>query len=286
MSGSWAPDLKQAFAPIYAAEGEDTITQMRLVVLSAITEAINEKGIEPSATAYYGALMSSLAAQKDGDAPEHTVAAAAYILEQLLPCLPLAVKVSQGADTVALLLVCQNSYSASALVTRHVLACLARLLAAQPEKTWEQLIAPAAGNHALPRAWVLLLGSTGDARPKVRKAAQAAVLAALAECSCTAPAASSVKYCISALGRTAGKSSSKHERTRVSLGVGGALSFLKTASAHLQRADIISVLPVLLHVCTQTDQYAAVNAMEVTPHTPHHSPALPHTNSARACRAS
>ena len=136
------PQLKRAFAPVYTAEGEDAVTQMRLVVLSAITEAINEKGIEPSATAYYGALMSSLTAQKGGDAPEHTVAAAAYLMEQLIPCLPAAVRVSQGADTVALLLVCQSSYAASAIMARHVLACLGQLLTAQPDTIWEQVRPP------------------------------------------------------------------------------------------------------------------------------------------------
>ena len=61
-------------------------------------------------------------------------------------------------------------------MTRLVVACLPALLLVQPREAWTKIVSAGSSKHPLPKAWQLLLASTGDGRPKVRKAAHSAVL--------------------------------------------------------------------------------------------------------------
>ena len=124
--------VEDIFGGVTAGAADDVVQIQRVVVLSAITEAIREKGVDPSPTAYYGALMASLTAQRAGGESDTTVAGATYLLALLLPHLPLAVLRAQAGDAAAVLLACQKNYADSALVARQVLSCLPSLLAPQP----------------------------------------------------------------------------------------------------------------------------------------------------------
>ena len=121
--------VEDIFRGVTAGAADDVVQIQRVVVLSAITEAIREKGVDPSPTAYYGALMASLTAQRAGGESDTTVAGATYLLALLLPHLPLAVLRAQAGDAAAVLLACQKNYADSALVARQVLSCLPSLLA-------------------------------------------------------------------------------------------------------------------------------------------------------------
>ena len=80
--------VEDIFGGVTAGAADDVVQIQRVVVLSAITEAIREKGVDPSPTAYYGALMASLTAQRTGGESDTTVAGATYLLALLLPHLP------------------------------------------------------------------------------------------------------------------------------------------------------------------------------------------------------
>lgn len=253
--------MAQAFAEVWdgAASADDPVQLQRIVVLSAITEAIREKGVEASPTAYYGALMASLTAQRAGGESDTTVAGATYLLALLLPHLPPPVLRAQAGDAAAVLLTCQKNYADSALVARQVLSCLPCLLAAQPAAAWAQISA-AKGGHPLSQPWQVLLATMGDSRPKVRKAAQAAVLTALMQCPTSAASASAATYCAKAL--RAGAGSGKKERGKASAAIKAAISFLRLAISQLRQADALRVIEPLLRVCQLGDPNAAMGAIE------------------------
>jgi ribosomal RNA-processing protein 12 len=252
-----------AFAEVWeAASGADDPVQLqRVVVLSAITEAIREKGVDASPTAYYGALMASLTAQRTGGESDTTVAGATYLLALLLPHLPHSLLRAQAGDAAAVLLACQKNYADSSLVARQVLSCLPPMLAVQSEAAWGQITATK-GGHSLSQPWQVLLATMGDSRPKVRKAAQAAVLKALADCPSAAAGASAASYCAKALRAGAG-SSGKKERGKASAAIAAAISFLRPGVSRLHEEDVLRVIEPLLRVCQLGDPHAANGAIEV-----------------------
>ena len=255
--------VEDIFRGVTAGAADDVVQIQRVVVLSAITEAIREKGVDPSPTAYYGALMASLTAQRAGGESDTTVAGATYLLALLLPHLPLAVLRAQAGDAAAVLLACQKNYADSALVARQVLSCLPSLLAPQPAAAWPAIAAPPQGKaHPLCQPWQALLSGMVDARPKVRKAAQAAALRTLAESSSPAPGASAAAHCARLLHAGVGPAGRK-ERGKASAAIAAALGFLKSAIAQLQQQAVVGVFEPLLRVCQLGDAHAALGAIEV-----------------------
>lgn len=255
--------MAEAFAEVWdaASSADDPVQLQRVVVLSAITEAIREKGVEASPTAYYGALMASLTAQRTGGESDTTVAGATYLLSLLLPHLPQSLLRAQAGDAAAVLLACQKNYADSSLVARQVISCLPPMLAVQTEGAWTKITA-AKGGHPLSQPWQVLLATMGDSRPKVRKAAQAAVLKALVEASSSAAGASAASYCAKALRAGAG-SAGRKERGKASAAIAAAISFLRSGISQLQQKDVLLVIEPLLRVCQLGDPHAAKGAIEV-----------------------
>ena len=255
--------MAEAFAEVWdaASAADDPVQLQRIVVLSAITEAIREKGVEASPTAYYGALMASLTAQRSGGESDTTVAGATYLLSLLLPHLPPSLLRAQAGDAAAVLLVCQKNYADSSLVARQVISCLPPMLAVQTEEAWTRITATK-GGHPLSQPWQVMLATMGDSRPKVRKAAQAAVLKALVECPSSAAGASAASYCAKALRAGAG-STGRKERGKASAAIAAAISFLRSGISQLQQHDVLHVIDPLLRVCQLGDPHAAKGAIEV-----------------------
>jgi hypothetical protein len=158
--------------------------------------------------------------------------------------------------------VCHANYAGSALVTRLVVACLPALLLVQPREAWTKIVSAGSSKHPLPKAWQLLLASTGDGRPKVRKAAHTAVLQ-LCEGDCCEIASQAVGNHCSAVLRKCGKGSKskgKQDHRQQIVAASGTLSFLQAAAAQLSAEIALPLVEPVIQIC-QMGEHTALSAI-------------------------
>ncbi|CEO98342.1 hypothetical protein PBRA_006456 [Plasmodiophora brassicae] len=137
-------------------------------VLEAIGEVIAANGHEPSATAYFGALMSML--ERAGETDTSMTEGVCYLLSSLLtssPGVPPAVLTAKSTDATEALLRTLQAHAQSSITTRHILTSLAVLSVHIARSSWT----------APPQLRLLqsFLVFSCDPRPKIRKAACHAV---------------------------------------------------------------------------------------------------------------
>jgi ribosomal RNA-processing protein 12 len=140
-------------------------------VLAAVSDVVRSQDGRNTETEYYGALMSVLESCDD----EKSVAAICYLLCLLMPSLPsevLQVKYSTSCKILTKQLTRHETSSSTALL-KSLVRALGLLLEAQPPSVWSD-------SHCQ-KVFQNILNFTVHPKPKLRKAAQAAVVAMLRE---------------------------------------------------------------------------------------------------------
>jgi ribosomal RNA-processing protein 12 len=140
-------------------------------VLAAVSEVVKSGDGRDTETEYFGALMTVLESCRD----EKSAAAICYLLCLLLPSLPrevLQVKYSTSCRILTDQLALHEANSSTALL-KSLVRALALLLQAQPRAVWTD-------SHCQ-KVFQTILNFTVHPKPKLRKAAQAGVVAILRE---------------------------------------------------------------------------------------------------------
>jgi len=137
-----------------------------LAVLAAVTEVIKAEGGKETETEYFAALMTTLEVSTD----EASLSAVVRLLSLVVKKVPHPVLISKFSQVNSLLLGTLSNHSQTANVSllRGLLGCLSVLLRVQPISTW----ALPETSHTLSN----LLSYTSHPKPKIRKAAQHAVV--------------------------------------------------------------------------------------------------------------
>merc|ERR1719228_132866 len=137
-----------------------------LAVLAAVTEIIKAEGGKETETEYFAALMTTLEVSTD----DASLAAVVRLLSLVIKKVPHPVLISRFSQINTLLMSTLSSHSQSANVSllRGILGCLSVLLRVQPSSNW----ALPETSHTLSS----LLSFTSHPKPKIRKAAQHAVV--------------------------------------------------------------------------------------------------------------
>ncbi|KAJ1968923.1 pre-rRNA processing protein [Dispira parvispora] len=145
--------------------------QQASATLLAIEETLKEQNAQPTPAAYFGSLVTLLEQQRGSDSHSGLCAAVLYILDIILRGVPEAVLRTKRNDTVKVLQRYLDPQKNDAPFLRAAAGCMASVLPAQEVAIWNQ--------HQMKQAFQALVLLAVDARPKVRKDAQAAVAKAL-----------------------------------------------------------------------------------------------------------
>jgi len=137
-----------------------------LAVLAAVTEVIKSEGGKETETEYFAALMTTLEVSTD----DASLSAVVRLLSLVIKKVPHPVLISRFSQINSLLLATLSNHSESANVSllRGILGCISVLLRVQTASNWE-----------LPEtshSFASLLSYTCHPKPKIRKAAQHAVV--------------------------------------------------------------------------------------------------------------
>lgn len=147
--------------------------QQTAVVLGAVDDTLRSQNAEPTATAYFAALLSLLA---QFDMSNKEVAyAVVYLLDLVTPHVPAPLLRSKFSQILGSLAPALTHPEAEAPLLRSSIGCLESLLVAQDAQAW----ALPASSLSPRRAVAGLLGLAADHRPKVRKRAQDAITTVL-----------------------------------------------------------------------------------------------------------
>lgn len=147
------------------------------LILNAVLEVIKAEGLQPTPTALFAALLASLGQPAARDSNEVT-AAMCRVMAAVLDRVPNGVLRLRFTSASKLLVSVLETRGSDGALARAVLPCLCQVLAALNPADW-----PAAA-----RPFALVLDTCLDARPKLRKKAQAGLVDVLA-CLQTAPVA-------------------------------------------------------------------------------------------------
>lgn len=103
----------------------------------SITESVEDTDTQPSPTAYWAALMTTLECA-GVDTDDKAIAAVIYLLSLVSPCVPTAVLQRQCAAASALFLrvLTAHAKDGSQALLKAALTCLGRLAAAQDAAGW------------------------------------------------------------------------------------------------------------------------------------------------------
>ncbi|KXS17988.1 hypothetical protein M427DRAFT_68138 [Gonapodya prolifera JEL478] len=143
-------------------------SQRRAGLLVAIDQTIAEQNEVPSATAYFGSLMTVLDTQQHSD-DDDLLAAVAYLLSVTFLHVPTSVLRLKFPQVAKLLAETLETHLDNGPFVRGILPCLARLLTSLSQQTWQ--------HHPTPkRLLTVILHLTLDARPKVRRKAVESVV--------------------------------------------------------------------------------------------------------------
>uniref|UniRef100_A0A182ISQ2 Uncharacterized protein n=1 Tax=Anopheles atroparvus TaxID=41427 RepID=A0A182ISQ2_ANOAO len=140
-----------------------------LAILAALTEVIKENGGSQSSTEYFLALMETIEAAKEAN----DVEAAVSLLAMGIKSVPEAVLRRKFSDSAQILLALLERYieTEHQAVTRNLIGCLSVLLRAQEYGQWKV--------SSTLKFFDAILAFTTHTKPKLRKAAQHAVVAVI-----------------------------------------------------------------------------------------------------------
>jgi len=137
-----------------------------LAVLAAVTEVIKAEGGKETETEYFAALMTTLEVSAD----DASLSAVVRLLSLVIKKVPHPVLISRFSQVNTLLMTTLSNHSQTANVSllRGLLGCISVLLRVQPSSNWSL----PETSHTLSS----LLSYTTHPKPKIRKAAQHAVV--------------------------------------------------------------------------------------------------------------
>ncbi|PIK40031.1 putative RRP12-like protein isoform X1 [Apostichopus japonicus] len=138
-------------------------------VLAAITEVIRDQGGKETETEYFGALMTAMETMET----EESLTAVTFLLSLIIKRVPppvLKLKFSEVSKSLSGLLASHSSGNNTALV-KSILSCFGNLLRSQEASAWS--------NPSTLNTYQGILSFTTHSKPKVRKAAQSAVVSIL-----------------------------------------------------------------------------------------------------------
>ncbi|KAL1923293.1 uncharacterized protein VTP21DRAFT_8273 [Calcarisporiella thermophila] len=164
--------MEEQFAKIRTQLNSGLENQKQIAAtLVGIEEMLREKGVELSPTAYFAAMMTTLAEQ-DFDVDNIITSSILYLLAIVFPNLSQPVLRSRFTELVSILIKALEKEQSEAAVVRSATACLEVLLIAQDSSTWNQ--------PTTKKAFQALLLLSVDPRPKPRKRAHDAIRQILA----------------------------------------------------------------------------------------------------------
>jgi ribosomal RNA-processing protein 12 len=148
--------------------------QQTSVVLSAIEDTLRSQNSEPTATAYFAALLSLLSqyiSAERGIVNKDFAYSVVYLLDLVTPDVPAPLLRSKFPQILASLAPALTLPDAEAPLLRAAIGCLETLLVAQDAQAWALPQSPTSPRGAVGGLLVL----AADQRPKVRKRAQDAL---------------------------------------------------------------------------------------------------------------
>jgi len=118
-------------------ESDREVCAVLAAVTESITESVGDTDTQPSPTAYWAALMTTLECA-GVDTDDKAIAAVIYLLSLVSPCVPTAVLQRQCAAASALFLrvLTAHAKDGSQALLKAALTCLGRLAAAQDAAGW------------------------------------------------------------------------------------------------------------------------------------------------------
>lgn len=140
-----------------------------LAILAALTEVIKEQSGSQSSTEYFLALMETIEAAKE----ENDINAAVSLLAMGIKSVPEGVLRRKFSDTAQTLLALLERYTETEnhTMTRNLIGCISVLLRAQAYDQWKM--------SSTLKFFDAILAFTTHTKPKLRKAAQHAVVAVI-----------------------------------------------------------------------------------------------------------
>lgn len=150
-------------------DSNNALHKEMLAVLAAVTEVIKEQGGKETTTEYFAALMETLKASE----LEDNLVATITLLSMGIKAVPQAVLRKQFSDssTSFMELLEKHAQSENGALLRSTIGCLSVLLRAQEYAVW--------GDSSTMRVFESVLAFALHSKPKVRKAAQHAVVSIL-----------------------------------------------------------------------------------------------------------
>lgn len=144
-------------------------SQQLCIILSAVVEVIKKEGLQPTPTALFAAISSSLQRSDVSSTPEVT-AAMCNLLAAVMLRVPTNVLRSRTVAVAKIMIQLLETRDTPASVSRAALPCLSQALAAMGQGDWP----------ALSRGFAIILTACLDSQPKIRKKAQSGLVDILA----------------------------------------------------------------------------------------------------------
>uniref|UniRef100_W4VRP4 Uncharacterized protein n=1 Tax=Corethrella appendiculata TaxID=1370023 RepID=W4VRP4_9DIPT len=167
-ASNWSACSNMSFSKLLNNFRADTyLHKEMLAILAALTEVIKEKGGKQTSTEYFLALMETIEATKE----ENDTIAAISLLSMGIKSVPQAVLRAKFSESGQILLELLERFSDTEKqhVLRIIIGCLSVLLRAQEYSQWKL--------SSTLKFFDSILAFTIHTRPKVRKAAQHAIVA-------------------------------------------------------------------------------------------------------------
>ena len=136
-------------------------SQQLCIILASVLEVIAAEGLQPTPTALFAALMSSLQRPETTSNPEVSTAMC-NVLSRVLDRVPTSVLRSRAVQSAQVLVAIIDNTGCKGPVAKAALPCLCHLLAAMGPSDWP----------AMSRGFGLVLNGCLDHQPKLRKKSQ------------------------------------------------------------------------------------------------------------------
>ncbi|XP_053679622.1 RRP12-like protein [Anopheles nili] len=169
-ASNWSACSNVSFKKLLTSFRADSQLQKdMLAILAALTEVIKEHGGSESSSEYFLALMETIEAAKE----DNDINAAVSLLAMGIKSVPEAVLRRKFSDTAQTLLALLERYTESEnhAMTRNLIGCISVLLRAQAYDQWKM--------SSTVKFFDVMLAFTTHTKPKLRKAAQHAVVAVI-----------------------------------------------------------------------------------------------------------
>nr|AJC98364.1 AGAP002961 [Anopheles coluzzii] len=169
-ASNWSACSNMSFKKLLTNFRADSQLQKdMLAILAALTEVIKEQSGSQSSTEYFLALMETIEAAKE----ENDINAAVSLLAMGIKSVPEGVLRRKFSDTAQTLLALLERYTETEnhTMTRNLIGCISVLLRAQAYDQWKM--------SSTLKFFDAILAFTTHTKPKLRKAAQHAVVAVI-----------------------------------------------------------------------------------------------------------